>query len=97
MTSTYAYDHGHPNPPKFFFEVVARHSIGDSITLSSNRNAMTFPDRLDGRLGAGYLVHNSGVSATTLLKNGDFPYWRQPQYEPEPRIEPRYRSDHVAY
>ena len=71
--------------------------IGDSITLSSNLGAMTFPARLDGLLGAGYVVRNYGVSATTLLKNGDFPYWRQPQYEPEPRLEPRYRSDHVAY
>ena len=55
--------------------------IGDSITLSSNLGAMTFPARLDGLLGAGYVVRNYGVSATTLLKNGDFPYWRQAQYE----------------
>lgn len=76
VTSTYAHDHGRPNLPKFFFEAVVWRSIGigESITLSSNLGAMTFPARLDGLLGAGYVVRNYGVSATTLLKNGDFPY-----------------------
>ena len=36
---------------------------------------MTFPARLGGPLGAGYVVRNY------LLKNGDSPYWRQAQYE----------------
>jgi lysophospholipase L1-like esterase len=44
--------------------------VGDSITQNSG-----WPDRLGVRLGANYQAKNFGVSGTTLLKNGDFPYW----------------------
>lgn len=49
--------------------------VGDSITQGSG-----WPARLGTRLGAEYAVANHGVSATTLLKNGDFPYWATPAF-----------------
>lgn len=44
---------------------------GDGIDMSS-RNA--YPGRLQRILGDGYNVRNFGVSARTVLKNGDWPY-----------------------
>ncbi|GGF35843.1 hypothetical protein GCM10011339_25310 [Echinicola rosea] len=32
-------------------------------------------------LGDEYLVKNFGVSGRTLLKNGDYPYWDEPQFQ----------------
>lgn len=43
--------------------------IGNSITEYG------YPTRLQELLGADYQVENDGVSGTTLLKKGDFPYW----------------------
>ena len=44
--------------------------VGDSITQNSG-----WPQRLGTLLGAAYTSTNYGVSGTTLLKNGDSPYW----------------------
>lgn len=44
--------------------------IGDSITQDSG-----WSDKLGAKLGAGYTSTNLGVTTTTLLKNGDTPYW----------------------
>jgi MYXO-CTERM domain-containing protein len=44
--------------------------VGDSITQNSG-----WPMRLGTLLGAGYTSTNYGVSGTTLLKQGDSPYW----------------------
>ena len=65
--------------------------IGDSITLSSNLGAMTFPARLDGPLGAGYVVRNYPTEKRR------FPLLEAGPIRTEPRMEPRYRSDHAAY
>lgn len=43
--------------------------IGNSITEGG------YPEKLAARLGPSYKVENDGVSATTLLKRGDIPYW----------------------
>jgi lysophospholipase L1-like esterase len=43
--------------------------IGNSITEGG------YPQKLAALLGPSYKVENDGVSATTLLKRGDFPYW----------------------
>jgi acyl-CoA thioesterase I len=47
--------------------------IGNSITAGSNN----YPSYLQTLLGSDYQVENEGVSATTLLKKGDAPYWTQ--------------------
>jgi lysophospholipase L1-like esterase/poly(3-hydroxybutyrate) depolymerase len=52
--------------------------IGNSITEGtglSNPSTLAYPARLAALLGGNYTVQNDGVSGTTLLKNGDNPYW----------------------
>jgi lysophospholipase L1-like esterase len=49
--------------------------VGDSITQFSG-----WPAMLGTKLGAGYTSTNYGVSGTTLLKNGDHPYWTTSQF-----------------
>lgn len=47
--------------------------IGNSITEGNMGGK--YPVYLSSLLGEGYQVENDGVSGTTLLKNGDKPYW----------------------
>jgi lysophospholipase L1-like esterase len=47
--------------------------VGDSITFGSGLH-QTYPARLGQWLGTNYDVRNFGVSATTLLHCGDYPY-----------------------
>ncbi len=57
--------------------------IGDSITFGHgvrNRNENSFPAQLGKMLGKGYEVKNFGVSASTMLKKGNKPYWRLKQF-----------------
>ena len=52
--------------------------IGDSITEGyglARQSKTGYPVVLNRILGSGYSVLNSGRSATTLQKKGDFPYW----------------------
>jgi acyl-CoA thioesterase I len=52
--------------------------VGDSITEGYGlvvQSKTGYPVVLDSILGAKYSVLNSGRSATTLQKKGDFPYW----------------------
>lgn len=58
--------------------------VGDSITFGSgirNPKRNSYPAQLGQRLGQGYRVRNFGVGGTTLLKQGDFPYWQQKAYQ----------------
>jgi lysophospholipase L1-like esterase len=51
--------------------------LGASITYGSNlsdREQNAYPQQLQKMLGNGYEVSNYGVSSTTLLSHGDFPY-----------------------
>lgn len=45
-------------------------TIGASITQGSG-----YPAKLQALLGPAYKVENEGISACTMLKNGDVPYW----------------------
>lgn len=57
--------------------------VGNSITYGStivNRNKNAYPRQLQAMLGEEYEVKNFGVSETTLLKNGDHPYWSTQEY-----------------
>jgi alpha-L-fucosidase 2 len=52
--------------------------VGDSLTEGYNlavQSKTGYPVMLDSILGSKYAVLNSGRSATTLQKKGDFPYW----------------------
>ena len=50
--------------------------IGNSITIGSG-GSTAWPQQLGQRLGAHYTVRNFGVSGTTMLRHGDFPYWNE--------------------
>ena len=54
--------------------------IGNSITFGSgleDRAKDSYPAVLGRILDKGYEVRNFGVSGRTLLRNGDFPYWKE--------------------
>ena len=53
--------------------------VGDSITFGYGLNH-TYPTQLGRWLGTNYDVRNFGVSSTTLLRHGDYPYIGRPAY-----------------
>ena len=58
--------------------------IGNSITFGhgiTDREHFHYPAQLQQYLGDGYEVRNYGVSATTMLLKGDFPYVTTSQYK----------------
>lgn len=56
--------------------------VGNSITQGPGRNhPNSWPLLMQEVLGDDYLVKNFGVSGRTLLKNGDYPYWNEPQFQ----------------
>lgn len=56
--------------------------VGNSITEGPGReNINSYPLMMQKLLGDGYEVKNFGVSGSTMLKEGDLPYWEQPQYK----------------
>ena len=58
--------------------------IGNSITYGygiENRNENSYPAQLSMFLGEKYIVENFGISARTLLKNGNLPYWNEQEYK----------------
>ena len=60
-------------------DVVRVACVGDSITFGYGLHR-TYPAELGRWLGTNYDVRNFGVSATTLLHRGDFPYIGRPAY-----------------
>jgi lysophospholipase L1-like esterase len=60
-------------------DVVRVACVGDSITYGSGLHR-TYPAQLGRWLGTNYEVRNFGVSATTLLHRGDYPYIGRPAY-----------------
>ena len=58
--------------------------IGDSITEGaglSNPTRESYPAKLGSLLGTNYTVRNFGVSGRTLLKKGDYPYWKEAYFK----------------
>ncbi|MDH3581506.1 MAG: GDSL-type esterase/lipase family protein, partial [Hyphomicrobiales bacterium] len=58
--------------------------VGDSITFGAgiqDRENNSYPAQLDHMLGENWVVKNFGVSGRTLLKRGDAPYIKTPQYQ----------------
>ena len=63
--------------------------VGDSITQGAGaKPGQSYPSQLQALLGSGYQVGNFGVSGRTLLKKGDFPYWKEKKYQAALAMEP---------
>jgi len=63
--------------------------VGDSITQGAGaKSGQSYPSQLQALLGDGYKVGNFGVSGRTLLKKGDFPYWKEKKYQDALAMEP---------
>ena len=63
--------------------------VGDSITQGAGaQSGQSYPAQLQALLGDGYKVGNFGVSGRTLLKKGDFPYWKEKKYQDALAMEP---------
>ena len=55
--------------------------IGNSITEGSAiAEGKKYPDVLQVLLGVGYEVRNYGKGGRTVLKKGDYPYWKEQKY-----------------
>ena len=67
-----------PIDPKNYPAPVRVACVGDSITagFGAGRGA-SYPDQLGAMLGDGWDVRNFGVSGRTLLRKGDYPYWKE--------------------
>jgi lysophospholipase L1-like esterase len=64
--------------------------IGDSITQGSGaEKGKSYPSQLQELLGNDWKVANFGVSGRTLLKKGDFPYWKEKAYQNALAFEPQ--------
>ena len=58
--------------------------IGASITYGAtipNREQNSYPAQLHRMLGSNYEVTNYGVSRTTMLRKGNFPYWSTMEFK----------------
>jgi lysophospholipase L1-like esterase len=65
-------------------QIVKIACVGNSITYGSgieNREKMSYPAQLQSWLGSKYIVRNFGVSGATMIRNGDKPYWNEPEYK----------------
>jgi acyl-CoA thioesterase I len=75
-----------PSSPQALIKVAC---VGDSITQGSGAaDGQSYPSQLQTFLGEKWQVGNFGVSARTLLKNGDFPYWKENAYQEALKFEP---------
>jgi acyl-CoA thioesterase I len=61
--------------------------VGNSIT-NGGLGSQSYPQQLNGLMGEHYDVRNYGVGGTTLLKNGDFPYWDEYTFERAIEFDP---------
>ena len=63
--------------------------IGDSITWGVGADpGKSFPDQLQALLGPKWIVKNFGVSARTLLRKGDIPWWNDKAFTDSHALKP---------
>lgn len=63
--------------------------VGDSITFGmGTAEGMSYPEQLQRLLGPDWIVGNFGVSARTLLRKGDFPWWNEPAFDQAQEFNP---------
>lgn len=78
-----------PVKPETYKAPVKVACIGDSITAGSGAGpGRSYPAQLQEMLGDKWKVGNYGVSGRTLLKKGDFPYWKEAKYQEALKSEP---------
>jgi len=66
--------------------------VGNSITAgygTTNAATKAWPVQLGAMLGPDYSVLNCGVSATTMLKKGDSPYWNTAKFADAKNFDPQ--------
>ena len=63
--------------------------VGDSITQGSGTGGNPYPKQLQELLGAEWKVENFGVSGRTLLRKGDYPYWKEDAYRKALAFQPQ--------
>lgn len=69
-----------PIDPASYSSPVKVACIGNSITFGSgiaDRPRDSYPAQLGRMLGDHWIVRNFGVGGRTMLKKGDFPYWKE--------------------
>ena len=65
-------------------EMVRIACVGASITEGARigyPKENSYPGQLQSLLGVNYKVENFGVSGTTMLRKGDYPYWKTEAYQ----------------
>ena len=63
--------------------------VGDSITQGGGADGgKSYPSQLQEVLGNGWEVGNFGVSARTLMRKGDFPYWNEDAFKKAQAFKP---------
>ncbi len=65
--------------------------VGNSITFGAvvvNREKNSYPQQLQYLLGENYDVKNFGVNGATLLRKGNYPYFKLPQYQEAKNFDP---------
>lgn len=80
------------NVPAFAAEPATKVAcIGDSITAgagTTDRSMYSYPSQLQKLLGTNYIVKNYGVSGRTMLKKGDYPYWKEAAFTDSKNWQP---------
>ncbi len=72
-----------PIDPASYSSPVKVACIGNSITYGSgipDRPRDSYPSQLGHMLGDRWIVRNFGIGGSTILKKGDFPYWKEDAY-----------------
>lgn len=63
--------------------------VGDSITQGSGAaEGQSYPSQLQKLLGSAWEVGNFGVSSRTLLRKGDYPYWKEDAFKKAQELKP---------
>jgi lysophospholipase L1-like esterase len=63
--------------------------VGDSITFGYGaEKGFSYPSQLQKLLGSGWDVQNFGVAGRTLLRQGDYPYWREAAFTNAKEFQP---------
>ena len=67
--------------------------VGNSITYGyglASPSTQSYPAQLKVSLGSNWTVNNYGVSARTMLKTGDLPYWNEGAFREAKRSNPNF-------
>ncbi|MEO7932075.1 MAG: GDSL-type esterase/lipase family protein [Chthoniobacterales bacterium] len=78
-----------PLDPGKLLKTIRVACVGDSITQGVGaENGKSYPSQLQELLGDDWEVGNFGVSARTLLRKGDFPYWKENAFRQAQDFQP---------